>query len=312
MGYTENKNNLTHQINVIMERIHYAEGRRNNFVIIATALMAASVTLLTFTIKDLTLIYNFGLFSIAICFMILSLLIWILYSRQTNFYPFTDFTRNNKWFYRNTLEHENKFNVSIFNCIFARIKIKKNVGEEFKKQFNFYKNNSDTYLSSESKDLEADQNQIYILHVNEKYKNLYLTHLRKLTSIGLIVSLIISLLITICFHIFFTKEFLVKEFDFKDNKISAKLIIRKTNYIRSYSNGSVELEYLCNLHIVNNDNSTKKINELKLYDSFNMILPFTMTKNITANIQPKAIEDMVFKIWIDDNLSQDINNFKIK
>ncbi|MFH2025805.1 MAG: hypothetical protein ABIK30_08270, partial [bacterium] len=201
MEYNLKKSNLTHQINVIMERIHYAEGRRNNFVLIATALLAAGVTLISFTIENITNLYNIFLFILAICFTVHSITIWILYSRQTNFYPFTDFTRNKKWFYRNTLEDQQKFDVSILHCIFGRKKIKEKVGNEFDGQYEFYKKNSDLFINDENLDIEADQNQIYILHVNEKYKNLYLTHLRKLTSTGLCISLILSVLITLIFDI---------------------------------------------------------------------------------------------------------------
>lgn len=189
MDYHEQKDSLRHQMTIMTERIHYAESRRNGFLIIAGAFFAAGISFMGIGFQNITNIYYYALSCMSILFAIIGVIIWCIFSKQTNYYPFIDIAKNNIWFYRDALEDCKKFNVSFRDYFLINNVMKQKVRDEFINQFYYYKCNSDDYLSNELRNLEIDQHQIYILHVNECYKNQYLSHLGKITYLGIIISL---------------------------------------------------------------------------------------------------------------------------
>ena len=97
-------------ISAVADRIHYAEGRRTNFTVVAGALLAGGVAVLTFVLdKNLSNALNNFALSASIGSIALGLLLLIVYERQTNRYPWTSATDTWKWFYRDALPDQQKF-----------------------------------------------------------------------------------------------------------------------------------------------------------------------------------------------------------
>ena len=194
MEYQDKKQLLMHQISILTERIHYAENRRRDYILIASALIAAGVAFLTWDKTRLEMIQHYIFIGISLYLILFGIGIFLIYSKQTNCYPFTSATSNKKWFYRDALKNEEAFNVQLFDCFSKkRQKIaRKKISEEFSTQYDYYNENINHILTQEHLDIEADKNQIYILHINEKYKNLYLSHLKQFTTGGIILLIILT------------------------------------------------------------------------------------------------------------------------
>ena len=239
MKYNQKKKNLSHQINVMMERIHYTEGRRANFILIAIALLASGTTILAFTHeKFLFNAFYFILVILSSYFIFLGILIIFVYSRQINYYPWTNCSKNNKWFYRDVLKEADNFNIGLCACIFRRKKIRSKIEKEFETQYNDYKQSSDEWINDKKKDIDNDRNQIYVLHVNELYKNLYLTHLRKLTIRG-IFSVLIVIVIALLFFFAFNNNFSKKTFFYCQKGKEVSFSIRPLKPLVNDTNESI-------------------------------------------------------------------------
>ncbi len=146
--YFQRKLILFNQIKIMTERIHYAESRRNGFLIIAAALFATGVSFLNYALADLSTYFNYSLCLMSSIFILLSIVICTLYARQTNFYPFTNVNKNKIWFYRDALKDSGKFKVDILYYLFGRKETEEKIEKEFYKQYDFYKNNMTEYITN--------------------------------------------------------------------------------------------------------------------------------------------------------------------
>jgi hypothetical protein len=173
------------------ERIHYAEARRSNYTTMGGALIAAGIAILTFALGaiDEAPLYYSALFGGISMFGVGAATVW-LYGRQTNRYPFTDATKTWKWFYRDALSDRKKFELP-WGSYFASWEIIKNkVQDQYASQLSPFKNQVQR-VSDDSVNLEQDIEQLYVLHINELYKNIYLSHIRTLFNGGIILILLL-------------------------------------------------------------------------------------------------------------------------
>jgi hypothetical protein len=185
----EQRRDVQHEVQSVMdavvERIHYAEGRRTNFSVIAGALIAGGIALLTFSLGNVdSSIAKFCIGFTAVAMLAVGTIILFIYARQTNRYPWTSATKTWKWFYRDALPDQSKFNLGWASYLWFG-KAGKRVKEAFTAQLRPFVD-SLTKLTDSAVSLDHDAQQLYVLHVNEKYKNMHLTDLRTATNIGLI------------------------------------------------------------------------------------------------------------------------------
>lgn len=168
------------------ERIHYAEGRRANFTVMAGALIAAGIAVLTFSSGALAHLWmqwaaTYG----AIASIVTGGVVIMLYSRQTNRYPFTSATKAWKWFYRDALPKTDDFKLHWYSYLPwspGSMEIRK----AYSAQLADFRLRM-WGLQDEGVNLEQDLEQLYVLHVTERYKNLHLRHLSQAFNWGLVL-----------------------------------------------------------------------------------------------------------------------------
>ncbi len=172
----------------VAERIHYAEGRRTNYSVMAAAFIAAALTILTFAVGVLDPLWlRYAAFGGSISLLAVGLtLIW-LFNRQTNRYPFTGATKAWKWFYRDALPDQKKFNTT-WGSYFVWGADKNRIELEYASQLSTFKQKI-SGLVSNSTNLDQDIEQLYVLHITEKYKNLFLSDMRTAVNVGMYVVL---------------------------------------------------------------------------------------------------------------------------
>jgi hypothetical protein len=179
---------LTDVINAVSERIHYAEGRRTNITIVAGVLIAGGIALFTSAYdKAVTMTAWLALAAGSISAILVGAAVLWAYTRQTNRYPWTAATKTWKWFYRDALPEGSKFDIG-WTSLFSFGKEKAKVQSEYTRQLPLFKEKLKA-LTLPNVSYEQDLQQLYVLHINEKYKNLHLSQLR--TILGRVIFLIV-------------------------------------------------------------------------------------------------------------------------
>lgn len=170
-------------ISAAAERIHYAEARRANYSVMAGALIAAGIAIFTFAFGTNEMQWmRFGAVAGSLSMIVVGAVVLYVFGKQTNRYPFTSATKTWKWFYRDALPDHEAFDLKPGQSWSdQKIRVQNAYADQlpkFKEQM--------VELSDDKTNLDQDIQQVYVLHINEKYKNLYLSQLRSLFNIGLI------------------------------------------------------------------------------------------------------------------------------
>ncbi|MEI9416740.1 hypothetical protein [Mesorhizobium sp. Cs1321R2N1] len=188
---------LSEVISAVAERIHYAEGRRTNFTVVAGAMLAGGIAVLTFILdKHLGKLITYPIVVAAVGSLVLGIALLVVYSRQTNRYPWTAATKTWKWFYRDALPAEKEFNPKWWSLFWF--------GPEKKRLQTAYTNQLPGFqakinqLSNEVVNFDQDVQQLYVLHINEKFKNLHLSQLRTIFQRGVFLLIALSTIAAFC------------------------------------------------------------------------------------------------------------------
>jgi hypothetical protein len=177
-------------IAAVAERIHYAESRRVNYTVMALALIAGGTSILVFALGSLGEMWlKYAAVATSFGFIVVGLFVIYTYGRQTNQYPYTSATKTWKWFYRDALPDRAAFGLTLFERSSAR---KKRITAAYADQLPIFKAEI-AKLNSEKVSAEQDIEQLYSLHVNELYKNLYLSRLRTIFNRGLIGTILVAI-----------------------------------------------------------------------------------------------------------------------
>jgi hypothetical protein len=189
----ELQSQLAELIRAAVVRIHYAEGRKTTFLAIGAALVASGVALFTASISKVpeSIIWYAALIC-AVSLALSGIILWFVYARQTNRYPWTSATRTWKWFYRDALPRQADFDLSIWQYFWGWKNLKTKTQHAFTKQLEEFSKGKILSLSNKDIAIEQDIEQLYVLHVNDKYKNLHLSHLQKILFGGISCALILT------------------------------------------------------------------------------------------------------------------------
>lgn len=183
-------------ITAAAERVHYAEGRRSQFLAVGAAMVAGGIALFTAVSQiNVSSYLDSALTTMSVGLFILGLILWSVFSIQVNRYPWTSATRTWKWFYRDALPRNSDLNIGALEYIFQWDSSSNRIKHEFENQLSEFRKNMIVGLIDRTSNLDQDLQQLYVLHVNEKYKNIFLTHLRTLLNWGILIILFLTGLI---------------------------------------------------------------------------------------------------------------------
>jgi len=259
-------------ISAVAARIHYAESRRVTYSTMGGVLIAAALTIATFSwssIEDAVL----GMATLFGAFAMLAVgasTIW-LYGQQTNRYPFTSATKTWKWFYRDALSDVKKFSLTwrdYFACAWSGTE--KRVRSEYLSQLGDFKAQC-LKLGAVSVNVEQDVEQLYVLHVNELYKNLYLTHLRTLFNRGIVIIVVATLLGAVCGygidHVYSEPQRFIQVNDG----------FRTSTDVRRISSAfSKSPLFTAEIEIENTGTAPLDLDRIAIFDSVGFIVPFEL------------------------------------
>ncbi|MGE0684243.1 MAG: hypothetical protein AB7P69_25465 [Candidatus Binatia bacterium] len=317
LGETELKTlsgSLHHLIDHIAARIEYAESRRGSISAIAAAMLAADIALLTFGQASIQLKpLWFAIVAFSITGIGLSILIWITYARQTNFdYPFKSVTDTWKWFYRNALLDVGKFGANHFG---GQSKSAQAAARQaFIDQREAFRTKQIPGLSDPKSSTDQDLEQVYVLHINERYKNLFLTHLRNILAYGLLINVLIGLVTFISTLYYFKPLMSVASGAYSTSDIEVTASWRDTGAKRTIGAGAQEIELLINVRIRNKATSSLPINGLIPKDNYGMQLPIYVQSLTPPSMQIpiKTEAQFVGTVWIPESVRSDLHHFEIK
>ena len=172
----------------VNQRIWYAETRRSSFATLAGGLLAAGVALLTaILVNDVSYRPAFW----ALLFLALGAIgngafVFTVYAGQTNFdYPFKRQTTTWKWFYRDAIPRTK--DVPVPWTAVQRKESRELARQLFDEEWVAFATQQ-RQLADIRVNATQDLQQLYVLHVNEFYKNKFLTLIRKVMTCGLVVT----------------------------------------------------------------------------------------------------------------------------
>jgi hypothetical protein len=173
-------------------RIWYAETRRSTFANLAVFLLGAGTALLTAVAVN-HVRYRpafWGLLFLALGAIGAGGLVLLVYSAQTNFdYPFKKKTSTWKWFYRDALPKTKTLPVPWYAMQSSAAKSAAEAS--FDEDWQYFVEQS-RKLVDVRVNAQQDLQQLYVLHVNEFYKNKFLTQIRRVTSWGFVAAITIG------------------------------------------------------------------------------------------------------------------------
>jgi len=172
----------------IHDRIEYAENRRGQIAAVALAFLAGAVAIFLSSVVDNLRSQEWVpvLRVAALCLFLTSAATLVLYSRQINFaYPFIKVTKTWRWFYHYSVSKEYKPPFHTYDTKSQREKLQKLHLEDLISYA------QKTVNMNPKEELEQDLEQLFLVIVNEKYKNAQLSHLRTVVSCGLMLTIVI-------------------------------------------------------------------------------------------------------------------------
>jgi hypothetical protein len=292
-------------IHATADRIHYAEGRRGSFAAIAGGLIAAGVAGVPLSFIQsmphwLAAAILFG----ALAAILLGIVLLWFYASQVNKYPFTSATKTWKWFYRDALPNESEFHLKWSSYFFWTWKKEKDrVKTQYNSQLDPFKKNLGE-LTDFKKSLDQDMQQLYTLHINEKYKNAFLTHLRKTLNYGLCSVLIVTLLVGLGVYIHSPKLVLA----------SRGVVVPGERYSAIWRPLDSPDEECC-LWLLNvtvdNQTTVSVTNTISVVDPNGMAVPFKIVSmSGESSVAPKHMASASFVVHTPKEIPADTLNFK--
>lgn len=243
------KNDLALLIGHIARRIEYAESRRQTIAVLAGTLIAASIATLALTLTNIHHFpARFSLIVMCVGLVGVGLVTWTVYMRQTNYkYPFTQVTQTWKWFYRYALQNYEAFDAG-WHAFQSKERFERGK-RAFDEQWDAFKTQQIPGLADLRTSTLQDMEQVYLLHVNERYKNLFLTQLRKILNRG-VTSIVVLGLVSLALSGWVGKRvtgMVSRTSTFAGKR--AEVLWRETGQTRAITTSELEIQLLVNVRI---------------------------------------------------------------
>jgi hypothetical protein len=304
---------LRHLIDHIARRIEYTESRRSVLAVTGGAIFAVSVSLLTLA---LTKVDYYALWLSLTVFSVIGIVVgalsWVLYARQTNFhYPFTEAERSWKWFYPDALPSLKPFSVP-WHGIQSKESVQ--VGRAaFTSQWKSFSQKQSVSLSDRRTSTLEDLRQVYLLHVNERYKNIFLSHLRSIIQRGLLCAVLAA---TVSFPIGLVTHSNSGSIHSGIYRVGDLIVIstwRETGETRVIQLGDAEFQMLLNFSIRNEGKLSFAGRAIIAKDQLDMSIPVSMESMtpIPLVAPPASTVEAQSLVWIPRSLRRRVHHFEL-
>lgn len=182
---------LLFRIDHMVRRIEYAESRRGAIATLAGGLVAAGIALFALLLDAPAGPLRVALGVLASAMLLSAGGTLVAWFRQTNPpYGFIRAPANRrpwKWFYRDALADHSAFTFDWWKT--KDSKANKTPIDAFQKQWGPFAQREMGLLNLRS-DILQNLQQVYLLHVNEKYKNMFLSQVRSVLLRGVVLSVL--------------------------------------------------------------------------------------------------------------------------
>jgi len=310
---------LRHQIDHMAQRIEYTESRLRALALVAAALVAAGLALLQVVLTQFeSLAAEAPLGILASSFVLIGLTMWYAYALQTNYpYPFVKVATTWKWFYHYALKKE------AFTADWYRhpSKESKKKGEQaYESQWQEFRSRGVTDLTNLRIDTLQDLEQVFLLHVNERYKNLFLTHLRQILHRGIVAAVILALVgfvVALALDLTVLSDDAPMSSPASGTHAAGGVVVeaswRATGDSRVSGVGGEEVRLLVNAKIENRGESALSAATLIAKDNVGMFLPIFVESATPQplNIPAGSSVDAVALVWIPAAVSRDLHHFEL-
>jgi hypothetical protein len=308
-GLAETLENL---ISHTTRRIEYAETRRTPFVVMAGALSAAGFTLATVAGSWSFLPGRLaGFFGGGVLF-VTGAAIWVVHSRQTNFkYPFIPTTKTWKWFYRDALPHSEGFRAPWHTI---QSEAARRAGkDEFKKQWPGFIDRQVSGLVDKRLSLSQDIQQLYVLYVNERYKNLFLSTQRSILAIGLGIAVLAGILGLGAGALIGTDPD-VHSALFQTGDLQIRSTWRPTGAVRVGTLDQEQIQLLVNLILHNKGRDPLAVRGFEAIDQKRMAIPLLVERAEPNDLSllPGQPVEFTLLVWLPSHLVDDLDVFEVK
>lgn len=309
------RKSVEHLIDHAAHRIEYAESRREAIATLGGALIAGSLVLLSIgSNQALVTPIKYMVLTVSGIWMLVGATTWLVFFRQTNFhYPFTDVANNSKWFYRYALANYRAFNPP-WHTIQTNVMVE--AGKRaFNDQWEQFSKKQVEILSNVYEDTLEDLQQLYLLHVNERYKNLFLTQLRNVLIYGILLSLAGAIGGLTIGYLLGGSTLSQSQSTFTNTDFGIQSSWRGTGQSRTSGTGSLETQLLVNMTITNRSQRDQIVteNQISLVDSVGLRIPFFVDSlsPSTINIPVGSGSKATLLIWVPDSLRSSINHMDV-
>lgn len=287
---------LTELIARRIEGINYAENRRAQIATLAGAVAAIGLAILPLGISAESLPTKAAFIAFSASVLVLAVAVWVVYSIQTNYdYPFTSQLTTWKWFYHQALPDKSAFGPGVLHIRGARRRQEEQTA--YRDQWTVFTGQV-AGISDRRINATQDLKQLYQLHVNERYKNLFLSRLRKLLTTGLAVAGIITLLSFAVAATVSENEPTASEFI--DSTLSTVSSWSETGFVRTSGLSSRDIEYRLSATITNHNGNPSLSHALTAVDASGQPIPaeFSVAPGGATAIAPNTSLQVNGHFWI--------------
>jgi hypothetical protein len=265
--------------------IEYAEGRRTQLTTIAGAVTAVGVAFLPLSGTTNWTPLRWAMIAAGLSSIAVGVAVWVLFAIQTNYkYPFLPVPGTWKWFYHGAIPNEEPFGPTTRTSVLSALatsdegrltkKIKVARAQEklaYEQEFDRFTYQVDG-LADPRIDATQDLRQLFLLHMNELYKNKFLTQLRRVLLHGLILVLAAS---TIGFVIGFVIESRTVNRSSSVSQDGARVTASwdATGATRTNGISNFDVEYRITVRVANSASSTITIRTLVALDRNGRSIP---------------------------------------
>ncbi|MDV3135975.1 hypothetical protein [Mycobacterium sp. 29Ha] len=287
-----------------IDGIQYAETRRGQLAAIGGSLAPIGLAFIPLALGTTITSLRAGYIFLGASLALLGIAVWWLYMRQTNYnYPWLGSATNWKWFYHGALPDKNKFGP---DCWVGHSKLGRRAeADAAETQWHTFAKQAKG-LANDRVDATQDLRQLYLLHLNERYKNLFLTDMRKLLSRGLIVSALIAVIAGVVAQYVIHPPPNSSEVD--SNGLKARARWSVTGAVRGEGLSSRDVEYRTEVTIVNQSDRDMRGSRLIAHDCSGTPLPteFVVTPSLPTDVPKGQTITVNGHFWIASSDADDL------